>query len=242
MAVRLIGRRVDVLGRERDGVVDVVQPRQDLSRALESAMNQDRDDTGYAVAPNLLWPAALAVGASLTRTDRMRFLEYDMSTPEFRLRDKASEPVAVRREPDHVVPQPTGDRRGVLLSFTRAAAKFDIDRRCREFGVSDLVQIGLQQHVQDRQLPGPELSRLADDLAGHLAGIKDATHERELVVVAFLPKTVTLLTGWYLCRQQVRFFAGTHLMHYLRPPDDRFVAMRVHPSQPTAFPAPRPGG
>ncbi|MGH3926684.1 MAG: hypothetical protein ACRDTT_28120, partial [Pseudonocardiaceae bacterium] len=88
MGVRLIGRRVDVLGRERDGVVDVVQPRQDLSRALESAMNQDRDDTGYAVAPNLLWPAALAVGASLIRTDKMRFLDYNKTTTtEFRLRD-----------------------------------------------------------------------------------------------------------------------------------------------------------
>ncbi|HEY6422282.1 MAG TPA: hypothetical protein VIY28_03345 [Pseudonocardiaceae bacterium] len=239
MAVRLLGRRVDVLGRERDGAVDVVQPRQELSRALESAMNQDRDDTGYAVAPVLLWPAALAIGASLTRTDRIRFLDYDKkTTTEFRLRNKEFERVAIRTKPDHIVPEPTGDRRGVLLSFTPAAAKFDIDRRCGEFGVSELALLDPQPHVQGRLLTGPELARLADDLAGHLADIKRTTRNRELVIVAFLPKTVALLTGWYLSRQQVRFFAGTYLMHYLQPPDDRFVAMRVHPSQPTAFPSP----
>lgn len=240
MGARLIGRRVDVLGRERDGVVDVVQPRQELSRALESAMNQDRDDTGYAVAPMMLWPAALAVGASLTRTDRMRFLDYEKTTTEFRLRDKAPEQVAARIKPDHDVPQPTGERRGVLLSFTPAAVKFDIDRRCKEFGVSDVALLGPCPHIQGRQLTGPELGRLAEDLAGHLADIKRMTGGRELVIVAFLPKTVALLTGWCLSRQQVRFFADTHLMHYIQS-DDRFVAMRVHPSQPTAFPAPQSG-
>ncbi|MCA1676752.1 MAG: hypothetical protein LC799_32785, partial [Actinobacteria bacterium] len=231
MAVQLLSRRVDIMGRERDGVADVVQPRQDLSRALESAMNQDREDTGYAVAPNLLWPAALAVGASLTRTDRMRFLDYDKTTTtEFRLRDKSAERVAVRTKPDHVVPRPTGHRRGALLSFTPAAAKFDIDRRCAEFGISDLVLVGQHSQVQGHLLSGSEMGRLADDLAGHLADIKRTTGDRELVVVAFLPKTVALLTGWYLSRQKVRFFAGTHLMHYL-PSEDRFVALRVHPSQ-----------
>jgi hypothetical protein len=60
------------------------------------------------------------------------------------------------------------------------------------------------------------------------------------VIVAFLPKTTALLTGWHLSRQQVRFFAGTHLMHHLQA-DDRFVTLRVHPSQPTTFPGLRPG-
>jgi hypothetical protein len=240
MAVRLLGRRVDVLGLERDGVVDVVQPRQELSRALESAMNQDRDDTGYAVAPNLLWPAALAVGASLTRTNRMRFLEYGETTTELQLRDKTPDRVANQTEPDYVVADATGDRRGVLLSFTRAASKFDIDRRCREFGVSELVLVGQQPHFQGGRLTSLELGRLADDLAGHLADIKGTTDDRELVVVAFLPKTVALLTGWYLSRQRVRFFAGTHLMHFVES-EDRFVALRVHPSQPTTFPIPKSG-
>jgi len=238
MAVQLLGRRVDIAGLERHCVVDVVQPRHDLSRALESAMNQDRDDTGYAVAPNLLWPAALAIGASLTRTDEMRFLDYDKQvTTEFRLRDKAAERVAARTDPDHIVAQPTGDRRGVLLSFTPAAAKFDIDRRCAEFGISELALLGARPHAQGHRLSGPELGRLGDDLAGHLADIKRTAGDREVVVVAFLPKTVALLTGWYLSRQQVRFFAGTHLMHYVQP-EDRFVALRAHPSQPTTFPTP----
>ena len=240
MAERLISRRIDVLGRERDGVVDVVQPCQDLSRAVEDALDQDREDTGYAVAPNLLWPAALAVGASLTRTDKMRFLDYDKETTKFRLRDKAAERVAVRTDPDRVVAAPTGDRRGVLLSFTPRAT-FDIDQRCAEFGISELVRLGLPAQLQGRWLSGPEMCRLADDLAGDLADIKYTTRSRELVVIAFMPKTVSLLTGWYLARyvshQQVRFFAGTHLMHYVRS-EDRFVALRVHPSQPTAFPAP----
>lgn len=243
MAVQLLERRVDVLGRERAGVVDVVQPRQELSRALEEAINQDRDDTGYAVAPNLLWPAALAVGASLTRTDRMRFLDYDMTTiTEFRLRDKAAERVSVRTDPDHVVSTPTGNRRGVLLSFTPNASKFDLDRRCAEFGIATLARFGLPPQLQGRRLSGPELSRLADDLAGQLVDIKHTTSDRELVVMAFMPKTVALLTGWYLSRcvfhQQVRFFAGTHLMHYVQP-EVRFVALRVHPSQPTTFPVPQ---
>lgn len=245
MAVQLLGRRVDLLGREHEGVVDVVQPRQELSRALENAMNQDREDTGYAIAPNLLWPAALTVGFSLTRTDKIRFLEYGEETTAFRLRDRAPERVAVRTEPNRVLAHPTGDRLGVLLSFTQAAVKFDIDQRFREFGVRDVAVLGPAAHVKDRRLTGPELGRLADDLAGHLAYIKRTAGDRELVVVAFLPKTVALLSGWYLSRQKVRFFAGTHLMHYLGgnpgDPDDRFVALRMHPSQPTTFPAPRPG-
>ncbi|MGH3840520.1 MAG: hypothetical protein ACRDS0_03610 [Pseudonocardiaceae bacterium] len=242
MAVQIIGRRVDLLGREHDGVVDVVQPRQELSRALESALNQDRQDTGYAVAPILLWPAALAVGASLFRTDRMRFLEYAKNTTqEFRFQDKASEQVAEWKEQDHiVVPEPTGDRHGVLLSFTRPLTEFDVDRRCKEFGVAKLVVVRPQPHVQGHRLSGPELNRLAEDLAGCLAELKRAARPRELVVVAFVPKTVALLTGWYLSRTQERFFDGTHLMHHVRD-EDRFVAMRVHPSQPTAFPVPQSG-
>ncbi len=242
MAVQVLGRRVDVLGRECDRVVDVVQPRQELSRTLEEAINQDRDDTGYAVAPNVLWPAALAVGASLTRTDRMRFLEYDKTTTtEFELRDKAAERVSVRTDPDHIVSEPTGNRRGVLLSFTPAASTFDLDRRCAEFGISALARFGLPTQLQGRRLSGPELGRLADDLAGQLADIKHTTSDRELVVVAFVPKTVALLTGWYLSRfvshQQVRFFARTYLMHHVLS-EDRFVALRVHPSQPATFPTP----
>jgi hypothetical protein len=218
-----------------------VQPRQELSRAVENAIDTDREDTGYALAPNLLWPAALAVGASLTRTDKMRFLEYHKTTTtEFQLRDKASEPVAIRKIPDHIVTQPTGGRRGVLLSFTPGHVSFDRDRRCAEFGISDLVEFGLSAEAQGRRLSGPEMVRLADDLAGYLAKIKDNTSDRELVVVAFVPKTVSLLTGWYLSRQQVRFFAGTHLMHYVQS-EERFVALRVHPSQPTVFAEPQLG-
>jgi len=239
MAVRLIGRRIDVLGRERDDVVDVVQPCQELARALEHAINHDREDTGYAVAPNVLWPAALAIGASLTRTDKMRFLEYNRNTRVvFRLRNKAAERVAIRAKPNHVVATPTGERRGVLLAFTPSVEKFDIDRRCAEFGISDLTRIELPAHIRGRQLSGSEMSRLADDLAGHLADIKRITTGRELVIVAFVPKTVSLLIGWHLSRQQVRFFADTSLMHHVLP-EDRFVALRVHPSQPTTFPAPR---
>ncbi len=243
MAERLIGRRVDILGRERDGVVDVVQPCQDLSLTVEDALNQDREDTGYTVAPNLLWPAALAVGAALTRTEKMRFLDYDKETTEFRLQDKAAERVAVRTDPDLVIAEPTGDRRGVLLACTPQAT-FNIDQRCAEFGISEFVRLGPHSQIQGRRLSGPEMCRLADDLAGDLADIKYTTRGRELVVIAFMPKTVSLLTGWYLARyvshQEARFFAGTHLMHYVRS-EDRFVAMRVHPSQPTAFPRPSKG-
>jgi len=245
MALQVLGRRIDLAGRECSGVADVITPRQELSRMVEDAFNQDRDDTGYVVAPNLLWPAALAVGPSLTRARDARFIEFDKSGEVdqiFMLHERADNPVAAPTRQTTALDEPTGDRRGVVLAFTEAFAKFTPERQFARLGVQEFTVLRPLDGKPGQRWSGPALCRLADDLAGHLATLKSECEHgnRELVVVAFLPKTVALLIGWHLGRARQRFFANTHLMHYVLG-EDRFVALRVHPSQPTHFPSPVSG-
>ncbi|MCC5698623.1 hypothetical protein LH612_36370, partial [Klebsiella pneumoniae] len=54
MSTYSVVRWVDLGKCTRDGVIDVVEPCREVGAALEEAINNDRDDTGYTVAPNML--------------------------------------------------------------------------------------------------------------------------------------------------------------------------------------------
>lgn len=145
MALRVIGRRLDLQHRENNGLIDVVAPRRELSRAVEDALNQDRDDTGYAMAPNVLWPAALAVGASLTRAQHIKLIEFGPTRASFvpRRRPSGAETEALTVAHIETCPleRPTGDRHGIYLGFTRSARKFDPALDFGPFGVRDTTVI-----------------------------------------------------------------------------------------------------
>lgn len=146
----------------------------------------------------------------------------------------------------------TPGRLGVWIAFTEISGKFST-KDFIAFGVSSAVVMRRVEGQVTTPMDGPEMCRLAADLGAALADLRRTTPaEREIVVVAMIPKTVALLLGWHLSQEKVRFFAGTHLMYYdeqkshyeeLSTP---YLAMRVHPSQPQHFPAPTatlpPGG
>lgn len=240
MALRVIGRRLDLQAREDNGLIDVVEPRRELSRALEDGLNQDRDDTGYAMAPNVLWPAALAVGASLTRAKNIKFIEFGPVRESFVPRQRSSsaetDALAIAHVETCGLERPTGDRHGIYLGFTRSARKFAPALDFGLFGVRDATVITPVSGDPEAVLGGRELEQLGWEVGHLLASARRERPDRELVIVAFVPKTVSLLAGWYVSRAQLRFFADTHLMFRL---DDEhpFRALRVHPSQPTHFPS-----
>ena len=60
MDARVVARSVHRL--PVGGVLDLADDVADISQALQETMNNDSSSTGFQLAPNLLWPAALAVG------------------------------------------------------------------------------------------------------------------------------------------------------------------------------------
>lgn len=244
MSAHVLTRWCDSRARTSGGVVELVDVVDDLGRDLAAGLNQDRDDTGYAIAPNMLWPAAVGVGRWLNRVEDIRFVDFGPDdTVEFRLADRKEERVG-HTAGEVPISDGVPGRLGVWLAFTEKAAEFSADEFAA-FGVSSVVVMRRVEGKVTTPLDGPEMCRLAADLASALADLRRTTPvEREIVVVAMIPKTVALLLGWHLSQEKVRFFTGTHLMHYdeqkvhNRELNTPYLAMRVHPSQPRHFPAP----
>ncbi|ASU77601.1 hypothetical protein CDG81_03935 [Actinopolyspora erythraea] len=243
MSMRSVVRWVDLKQRTSDGVIDVVEPCHEISTAVEEAINSDRDDTGYTVAPNMLWPMALTVGAYLPHPDSLRLLELQPKSTEeeFALagRPRVRSSSVVRRLDGQ---SPSG-RVGVWLACTPAAWRFNekSSQRFREFGVNHVHTI---THPDARlarnyfpELSGTDMGHLGEEIAAQLVRIKHEAGERELVLVAMAPKAVMLAVGWHLSQHECRFFHGTHLMYYDRD-DDSFIPVRVRESQPTTPPFP----
>lgn len=245
MSVRVLTRRFDLRARTSGGVVDLVDVVDDLGRDLASNLNQDRNDTGYSLAPNLLWPTAVALGNWLNRVEDIHFIDFKDQNDDvtFRLTDRQNQPVSIKTEEEPVFGGAPG-RLGIWLAFTEMAAKLSIHDFVA-FGASSVVTLRRAEGTPEGEFGGAEMCGLAAELATTLADLRRTTPaEREIVVVAMIPKTVGLLLGWHLSQEKVRFFAGTHLMYYdwqrthekqLNTP---YLAMRVHPSQPRHFPAP----
>lgn len=245
MSAQVLTRWVDVRARTSAGVVELADVVDDLGHNLATGLNQDRDDTGYAIAPNLLWPAAVALGRWLNQVQSIRFTDYGPhDAVEFRLADRKEERVGITVDEVQITDGPP-ERLGVWLAFTEMASKFSTGGFA-VFGVSSVVVMQRAEGKVTTPMDGPEMCRLAEDLAVSLADLRRRTTPlgREIVVVAMIPKTVALLLGWRLSQEKVRFFADTHLMYYDEKKTHEeelgtpYLAMRVHPSQPRHFPGP----
>lgn len=239
MSLRTVTRWIDLASRRRGDVVDVVEPCHEVGRALEEGINTDRDDTGYTVAPNLLWPMSLAVGAYLPHGDSLRLLELGRACDDVDFLLNSPGAGKLHSQP-RTVPEAKGDRVGVWLALTESARYCDVTEFAR-FGVSTVHVI-----TYDGKLPGrdgywpqfdrDDLASLGADAAEKLRDIKAETASRELVVIAMVPKTTALAIGWQLSQlEKCPFFHSTHLMTYdLKT--KAYVPMRVRESQPTTPP------
>ncbi|WP_017975255.1 hypothetical protein [Actinopolyspora halophila] len=239
MSMRSVVRWVDLGQRVDNGVIDVVEPCREIGAVVEEAINNDREDTGYTVAPNMLWPAALALGAYLPHPESLRLLELlPAEEREFALTERSrGRSGSVSGQLDGQLPR---GRVGVWLAFTPAARYFSAEMFER-FGVRTAHTVTFRGET-----PGPnyspdlssmDMAHLGGELAEHLVRVKKEAGERELVVVAMVPKSVMLAVGWQLSQHDCRFFRGTHLMHYDQASKD-YIPMRVRESQPTTPPLP----
>lgn len=240
MSMRSVTRWADLGQRTRGGVIDVVEPCREIGAALEEAINSDRDDTGYTVAPNTLWPVALSLGTYLPHAEDLRLLELlpNAGETEFPL-IACSRIRATSAKQDLAEGTPQG-RVGVWLAFTPAAQHLSA-QDFRTFGVETLHTITYQGKMPGKQyspeLTADDMAHLGSEIAEHLERIKNDAGERELVVVAMAPKTVMLSVGWHLAQRECRFFHNTHFMH--RDQDSKtYIPMRVRDSQPTTPPRP----
>lgn len=236
---RSITRWLDLESCTSRGVVDVVDPCQEAGCALEELVNNDRDDTANTVAPNALWPMAVALGMHLPADGTLKVTELPIGNghdQEFRLKgDAASAELFVVGED---LDEPTGNRVGVWLAFTPARKHFSVDG-FRQFGVRTAYTVtwdgvdpavGTARHYRDEELP-----RLAAGITAKLLDLKAQHPNTEIVVVAMIPKAVAIAVGWHLAQAEKGFFRNAHLMHF---DDNRqgYVPMRVRPSQPTTSP------
>jgi hypothetical protein len=239
MAVRSITRWVDLLDRTSrpGGVIELADVCDEVSDTLEALINADPIDTGYTLAPVMLWPVALAVGTQLALPGRLRLYELEAReenpTNEIDL-DETARPIgtlAVVREGS----DPTG-RVGVQLAFTEAS-RFFTSSMWDRFGVTTHYQLTLAGRPPGARvkLTNEDVTGLGAGIAEQLIEIKTANPGRELVVVAMITKIVAVAIGWHLAQHNVRFFHGTHLMHY-DVQTRSYIPMRVKQSQPDHAP------
>ncbi|MBA8825290.1 hypothetical protein FHX42_002641 [Saccharopolyspora lacisalsi] len=236
MSSRSLVRWSDLDSQTIEGVIDLHQSCHEMGAALETAINTDRDDTGCTIAPNMLWPTALAVGAYLPTSRELRLLELSPSNEhEFELQRGGSGGVDVKC---HETVADQSGRVGVWLAFTPMAEKFSTGA-FEQFGVETVHVLTAGGSIPSRDNPpnhdGARLKQLAREIAGQLVRVKRDSGNRELVVVAMIPKTVALTVGWHLSQYECRFFQGTHLIHYDYA-RDVYIPMRVRPSQPSTPP------
>jgi hypothetical protein len=244
MSLRSVTRWVDLSSHTRDGVIDVVDVCAEVAGGLESVVNGDRDDTAYTVAPNMPWPAALAVGAELPIVDGLQLLELpgrpdsagdDTAEESFRLPQPSAD---VGTPPRPLSRSHTGTRVGLLLTFTGRG--LDPDTAFEGMDVGDYygldpasMGVDLARRV-GANFTGAELAKLAAALPPAVAEIKRAAGDRELVVAAAMPKTLAMALGWALAQGTCRFFTGTHLLHQ-DGRSGRYLPMRVNRAQPASL-------
>lgn len=236
---RSITRWLDLEGAASHGVVDVVDACHEAGCALEELVNNDREDTANTVAPNALWPMAVALGMHLPADETLKVTELPTGRgqdQEFRLTGDAKSPDLF--VVDDNLDEPTGDRVGIWLAFTPARKHFSVDG-FRQFGVRIAYTVtwdgvdpadGTDRHYEDEELP-----RLAAGITAKFLELKKQHPNTEVVVVAMITKAVAIAVGWQLAQQEDVSLRNTHLMHF---DGNRrgYVPMRVRPSQPTTSP------
>lgn len=203
-----------------DDVWDVSADVDELSQELRRTMNDDRVDTGYNLAPNLLFPAGVGLGYELFRWDGLTLEElFDGPDPvalSWVLRSPGRDGEGFDH-PQIVPPEPFGepnaDRSPVLVTVELTGSPipsipaWTFSRRYR---VGFFPQSGddpaapvrvLARHPADRERGGSHLVHPWQATVAAVTALRRALHENPdnmVVVAARVPKTVAVAIGWLL--------------------------------------------
>lgn len=241
---RTISRWLHLDGCLVNGVLDVQESCHGAGKALEDLINLDEDDTATSLAPNALWPMALALGMDVPAgapagSNEVKVVEIaddheGARDEEFSLkRDEDPMDLTVRIEEV----ASSGTRDGLWLAFTEARRNFRLEQ-FRQFGVRTARRVSCDDFdpgapEKPPRYTGEDMRRMAPALAQKIAALGKSG--RELVVVAMIPKSVALAIGWHLAQIEGASLTRTHLMHF----DGRkrqYFPMRVRASQPSTSP------
>jgi hypothetical protein len=256
LALRPVTRWVDLSSHTDHGLIDLVGPTEKLTTELRRAILTSPADAGITVAPNLLWPVALAVGAELPPVNHLTLLELPGARADAQKREiqfvpptQPAPPGLTREtlgvEDAKTMPgcRPGTGRLGVLLAFGPNAQHMDPAKIFPPFGVSDYYRIRPAWIPVDlagltaNSFTGPQLATLTHALTEQLTHIKNKNSDRQLVAAAALPKALALALGFGIAQSSTRFLTGTHLLHY-DSDSQSYLPLRVAPSQPNSPPTP----
>jgi hypothetical protein len=199
--------------------IDLVQDVAAIERDLQSEMNDDRVDTGFSLAPNLLLPAAIAIGHSLYWWQGMHLVELFDGGASL---DWAAPPTwpAVAPEPGGAQPRTVWqdkDKKGAVLVRVRLTSGPGDNLPCQAPRVLDLFVPDPQGRAQDVTVIGTDgPSGTADSstvmLPAPIAAtatakaVREALHEADhqlVVLAARLPKTIAVALGWLLANGEL---------------------------------------
>lgn len=221
---RVIGRWCTTVPEGR--YLDVVEDVTAITAELQRSMNDDRSDTGFTVAPNLLLPVAVSIGFDLYNWKGLRLEElFGNQHLSWVLTDSSrihgfAKPVCIETDHDY------GDAQSVLVTVdltgkgetTRPPGYYACHYRVGVLAAGAEGELP-SRPVQITTVPPPLTATHTpapaspDDLAlVHprdavtiaVAAIRCALHEhpdRCVVVAARMPKTVALGVGWALANQ-----------------------------------------
>ena len=206
-------------------VVDASADIENLGAELQQTMNDDRVDTGYNLAPNILFHAALALGYDMFRWDNLTLEElFDGPNPT-----ALSWPLAPPKDiADATQPtikytqfQQAADTAPVLVSLELTGSSFD---RLPPWAFQAHYRVGVFAGDTDTARPvivraGPARRRGSEPSTAQtpihpwtatavaVTAIRRALHEnpnRTVVLIARVPKTVGLAIGWRLTNVTAR--------------------------------------
>lgn len=249
MSLKSVTRWADLPTHTHEGVIDLSATCADIAAGLETVINTDRDDTAYTIAPNILWPAALAIGAELPIVDNLQLLELpDPRTPQpitFTL-TKAVTPAALITEELPLNATTPDAPVGLILAFAPAAAKMSPLAVFAEYSVSQCRRIrpAAVSHTTELNhitFTGPDVAAFARPLAEAIITVQDEAGTRGVVIAAAMPKVLAMAIGWHLAQAKTRFFDRTHLLYYDQQ-TAAYTPIRAHPAQATRPLAKLPSG
>ncbi|MEO3747201.1 hypothetical protein [Plantactinospora sp. B5E13] len=246
MSLKSVTRWADLPAHTHHGIVDLTAACADIATALETAVNTDRDDTAYTIAPNTLWPAALAIGAELPIIDNLQLLELDPRTPKpitFTLTTPVTPADVTTKElaldtktPDAPV--------GLLLAFTSSATEMTPEKVFSQYHLSRChriqpTAINDVEELRNTTFTGPQLAAFTQPLVDAIIKIQNEAGTQGVIIAAAIPKTLAMAIGWQLAQASTRFFTHTHLLHYDQQ-SQTYTPTCVHPAQPSQPPTERP--
>jgi hypothetical protein len=247
LSLRSVTRWVNTSPSGGDQLVDLVAVCRETAGALEAMMNSDWDGSRRLLASDMMWPAALGVGAQLPSAADFRMLELTgwpngtgSGAAEAVFAPPRSSPPSLDGltvERVALADEAPAGRVGLILAVTQSLRHLEPKQVFAGCGVGEyhVVYPSWFGHGPDDQAPtaisARQLTALARRLPPAMAEVKRRARGRELVVAAAIPSSLAMAVGWALASGAQPFFAGTYLLRYDEAANG-YRPVRTHPSQP----------